>query len=141
MASRTKQPSQSEKEKFRAIAGDVPDADTGWIAVEDLVERCDAIGFWSQDFADEAAREAKKARVRKLIRTLKDGHGWPQWASVQIIDADGRKRRVYKQETLFDLEDYRKVVAYHATLGKHHQAMAAGYRKRAEGRFQKRLFE
>jgi hypothetical protein len=43
------------------------------------------------------------------------------------LDEKGEPERVYKQEMLFDPEDYKKVVKYHLGLSEHHKNRAAGY--------------
>jgi hypothetical protein len=74
-----------------------------------------------------------------MIRKLKDKDGFPLFPSVRVTDEQGVTRHVYKQELLFDLEDYRVVVDYHANLSKHHRTMAKGYADRCEKKFMVQL--
>lgn len=69
----------------------------------------------------------------------KDGEGFPLFASVETTDESGNAVRRYKQETLFDVEDYRQVVRYHADRSAHHQTMARGYAKRCKQRFNRQI--
>jgi hypothetical protein len=114
-------------------------ATQGWLTVDDLVRHCEREGLFSKEFLEHATATAKKALVRKMARAQKDGRGWTQWASIKTKTPDGKEIRVYKQETLFDLEDYRQVIGYHATLAQHHRQVAQGYAARARERFGKQL--
>jgi len=44
----------------------------------------------------------------------------------------GERNNASKQELLFDMEDYKAVVNYHANLSNHHRTMAKGYADRCE---------
>jgi len=103
-----------------------------WQTIDDLMAICDEAGYWESDFESRALTNAKKMRIRKIISEVKDKDGFPLFPSVTILDDDGKKKRVYKQETLFDVEDYKAVVNYHASLSNHHRDMAEGYVKRCE---------
>lgn len=125
----------SDKSTFEAITGNAD----GWASIDALVDACEQAGFWGADFVQAATVQAKKSHVRKLIKSLKDKEGWPVWASVETTNESGETVRVYKQETLFDIEDYRKVVNYHAGVAQHHVAMARGYARRCKKRFNKQI--
>ena len=90
-------------------------APTEWQTIDDLMAICDEAGCWEFDFESRALTNAKKMRIRKIISRVKDKDGFPLFPSVTILDDDGKKKRVYKQETLFDVEDYKAVVNYHAS--------------------------
>ncbi len=109
-----------------------------WQTIDDLMAICDEAGYWESDFESRALTNAKKMRIRKIISKVKDKDGFPLFPSVTILD-DGKKKRVYKQETLFDVEDYKAVVNYHASLSNHHRDMAEGYVKRCEKKHQVQL--
>ena len=119
-----------------AVGGlrEILDRATSWQTIDDVVSMLDDVGFWDDGFARNAVSNAKKAYIRNLIRTLKDRDGFPLFPSVRMVDEDGNKRRVYKQETLFDVDDYRTMVDYHANLSNHHRQMAEGYVERCEKR-------
>ena len=127
-------PDQMSPELFMEAVSEL-----GWAEVGDIVEALDGTDFWGDEWLEHAAAEQKKAYVRRKIKQLKGSDGWPVWASVAVTDTDGSEKRVYKQETLFDLEDYRKVIAYHADRSDYHKHMANGYTKRARKRFHVQL--
>lgn len=110
-----------------------------WATVDKLVEMCDAANVWPEDFIDTVLINAKKSFVRRQIKQLKDDENWPLWASVETQNEDGETVRIYKQETLFDVEDYRQVVAYHADRREYHGMLAEGYVVRCNRRFHVQL--
>ncbi len=111
-----------------------------WATIDEIRDLCDnAEGFWSQEFIDSAATKSKNAKIRRLIKTLKDETGFPLHASVETTNEDGETIRVYKQELLFDPDDYRQVVTYHSDRASHHGRMARGYAKRSDERFKTEL--
>jgi hypothetical protein len=107
----------------------------GWATIDQIVTRLDAEGCWPAEFLARAMDEAKKQLARRLIRQSKDEKGWPTIASVETVNADGQTVRVYKQETLFEVEDYKQVVQYHHERSAYHRKMREGYRRRAKQRF------
>ncbi|HEY7119679.1 MAG TPA: hypothetical protein VH475_24020 [Tepidisphaeraceae bacterium] len=112
-----------------------------WASVDDIVERLDALDFWSDDFIVSSLDERKKAWVRREIKTLKDDDDWPLYASIVRQDEEtGAETRLYKQEALFDRGDYEAVVAYHHNREDYHRHMAIGYARRAEARFGVQLY-
>lgn len=126
---------QTDRERFESLMGN---ADK-WASIEDLVSLCDDAGYWSDEFYAQAQGSAKKSMVRRLIRTLKDDTDFPVWASVETTNEDGKNVRVYKQETLFDVDDYRQVVSYHSDRSSYHATVAKEYAKRCKVRFNKQL--
>ena len=103
----------------------------GWMDIDELVDVYNETESWGVGFEQRAIRNAKKAYIRKAVSKLKDSEGFPKFPSVAITDSLGNTRRVYKQETLFDVEDYKRVVNFHASLSNHHKEMAKGYVRRA----------
>lgn len=103
-----------------------------WQTIDGLVAVCDEAGCWGIGFTQRATANAKKSQIRKVVSNLKDEDGFPLFPSITIIDDEGKRKRVYKQETLFDVEDYKTVDNYHARLSNHHKDMAEGYVKRCE---------
>jgi hypothetical protein len=118
---------------------DILESSDGWHTIDELVSILDDSGYWVDGFHAKALSNAKKAHVRSMIRRLKDKDGFPLFPSVRITDEEGGTRRVYKQELLFDLEDYRAVVDFHANLSSHHRRMAKGYADRCEKRYRVQL--
>lgn len=113
--------------------------DARWGDIDFLVEKCEAAGMFSDEDLDRAAKSYKKDRVRRLVKSLKDENGWPIFASVKVLEISGDEKRVYKQESLFDVDDYNQVVAYHTQQAQHHMQMANGYTERANVRFGNQL--
>lgn len=125
-------------ERFVQITGNLD----GWASINDILELCDNAGFWSNDFLAESKDKAKKAAIRRLIKSIKGDDGIPEWASVVIADEAGQPQRIYKQEMLFDVADYRQVVQYHVGRSEYHRETAKGYATRCKKRFnvQPKLF-
>lgn len=123
------------KQNFRQAIEEVDQ----WATIDELVVICDEAGVWPEDFIDGALDRAKKAFIRQQIKQQKDGDNWPLWASVETQNEEGETVRIYKQEMLFDPEDYRQVVAYHADRQHYHATMATGYADRCERRFHVQL--
>lgn len=109
---------------------------TQWATIDEIVSKLDDAGYWDEEFQAGALLDRKKAHVRRQMKSLKDENSWPMFANVVTRDADGNEARVYKQETLFDLNDYRQTVRYHVEAGQHHIRMAIGYRAQAFKRYQ-----
>lgn len=110
-----------------------------WANIDTLIALCDEHGFWTDEFIAHVEDNAKKSFVRRMIKTLKTDEGDPVWASVEMTDDEGKTVRVYKQETLFSLDDYRQVVEYHTDRSNHHREMAMGYATRCRKRFKKQI--
>ncbi len=109
--------------------------DESWVTIDLLKRRLDETGFWSDEFIDAAIDEHKKAYIRREIKCITDTTGWPVFASVITIDSiTGEHQRIYKQEEMFDRDDYMQVVSYHQDRAEYHEMMAAGYRERARER-------
>lgn len=109
--------------KLQTILAAKPD----WKGIDEVVEACEKASFFDSRFRQEAEGRAKKVHIRRLIATLKDEEGFPLYASITVLGKNGEPQRVYKQEMLFDPEDYKKVVKYHLGLSEHHRNRAAGY--------------
>lgn len=114
--------------RFQAILAAQPE----WKSIDDIVAACDKERFFDGQFRHAAENRAKKAPIRHLIHSLKDNEGYPLYASITVLDDNGKPKRVYKQEMLFNPEDYRKIVKYHEGLSEHHKKRAAGYVIRCE---------
>jgi len=87
---------------------------------------------------EEFKREGWKLALRQLIRQEMNRRRGPNgervFHSVVVVDGD-RKRRVYKQEALFDINDYRQAIDYHAKMSKAHRAEAEGLVRRCRERY------
>jgi hypothetical protein len=112
-----------------------------WATIDEFVDALDDAGFWDEDFYEHSEEQAKKQFIRRMIRRAKDDTGWPMWANVKIQDPKTEiETHVYKQESLFDLGDYKQVIVYHHQSSAHHSSMELGYRQRAEIKFGKQAF-
>ncbi len=118
---------------------DLLSGESDWMTIDEVVALCDEAGFWDRDFETRALANAKKAKIRRAIGQLKDKHGLPKFPSIMITDDEGVKKRVYKQETLFDVEDYKTIVNCHVALANHHRDRAIEYVKRCERRHEVQL--
>ncbi len=125
----------TDKARFQALMGNAD----AWMSIENLVGLCDREEFWKDDFIAGALGDAKKAHIRRLIKQLKDEDKWPLWASVETTNEEGETERVYKQELLFDPNDYRQVVEYHSKRASYHRKTAEGYAARCRKRFDVQL--
>lgn len=121
----------------------VQDGDGAWknqqATVKELLALFDESDYWSTEFLDHATEIAKKDHIRRKIKTLKDDNGVSVYASVEVQTESGEKERRYKQEVLFDVEDYRQVAAYHGERANYHRGMERGYAKRCKARFDVQL--
>ncbi len=130
-----------ERARFEAFLAQHVD---GWTAIDELAELATQAELFGEDFRRDALTYAKKNYLRRMIRSLKGPDGFPLMVSVERIGTDGKKRRVYRQESLFDVDDYKQVVQFHAAQATHHQGMAGAYAERCKKRFgidpQLRLF-
>lgn len=110
-----------------------------WATIDTLVALAEEHGCFGDEFLSQAESVAKKNAVRRMVKQLKDASGEPVWASVETTNDDGKTVRVYKQETLFNVEDYRQVIGYHSDRSDYHRAMATGYATRCKKRFGKQI--
>jgi hypothetical protein len=96
----------------------------GFLSIEEIVSRLDGGDFWTDEFLETAVFEAKKSLARKFAREAKDKNGERIFHSIERVDSEGDTVRAYKQETLFDKEDYRQVIAYHVQQAHYHKGEA-----------------
>jgi hypothetical protein len=61
----------------------------------------------------------ERIHVRRMLRQVTDGRGWPTVGNIARVGPDGRPERVFLQEELFGPEEYRQVVAYHYGMARH----------------------
>ena len=95
----------SESERFRHLA-----ASQDWHTIDELVTTLDRAGFWNPALLTVALAAYKKSLIRRWIKHDRTADGYPAWESIVQPGADGEPRRVYKQEPLFSLEDYRQSI-------------------------------
>ena len=114
-----------------------------WGTIQEYVELCRTQGYFTDAFYRKAAAHMERIHVRRMLRQVTDGRGWPTLANIVRPGDDGRPERVFMQEALFGPEEYRQVVAYHYAMARHHLFKAQTYREHAKARFglQLPLFE
>lgn len=107
-------------------------AGQSWASIEDLIALCDSSpDFWDPVWVASTLDIAKKTVIRKYIRELKDEANMPLWHSLVTVNEDGEETRQYKQEALFDKEDYLQVIQYYIDRTSYNMRMAATLRDRA----------
>jgi hypothetical protein len=106
-----------------------------WATIKELVNACDRAGYWDEEFLTEVAYKAKAAHVRRMIRQDKDENGWPHWHSVETTNEEGETVRVYKQEELFDVNDYAQTINYYVQVVKKAKRTANQLARNAIARF------
>jgi hypothetical protein len=106
-----------------------------WGTIQDCVDLCRARGYFTAAFYRKATAHMERIHVRRMLRQVTDGRGWPTLANIVRAGQDGRPERVFMQEELFGPEEYRQVVAYHYGMARHHLCQAQTYREHAKARF------
>jgi hypothetical protein len=106
-----------------------------WGTIQEYVALCRTRGYFTEAFYRKAVTHMERIHVRRMLRQVRDGCGWPTLANIVRVDPDGRAERVFMQEELFGPEEYRQVVAYHYGMARHHLCKAQTYREHAKARF------
>ncbi len=107
-----------------------------WADIDALVALLDASEFWDEAYLADAIDQRKKAYIRREIKQVKDPDGWPVFASVTTLNPEsGEEERRYKQEAIFDRDDYAQVVRFHQRRAQHHVQMAQGYAEHGRQRY------
>lgn len=112
---------------------------TSWQTIDEIVAVLDGGEFWTDDWLDGAIVEAKKQKARDFLNSRKDADGMPLWPSVVIKDESGRDVRIFKQERLFNADDYVSQITFHQRRLEHHAHLAKRYRDRGIDRFGEQL--
>lgn len=114
--------------------------DLGWVDIDTLARLAQDAGLYNEpEFRQNALIKAIKVDLRATIRKLKDDSGLPIFASIKVPDGEGEEREIYKQEALFDVEDYKQVCQYHVERGIYHLGMARRYEQRCYERYKVQL--
>jgi hypothetical protein len=106
-----------------------------WGTIQEYVELCRGQGYFTDAFYRKAAAHMERIHVRRMLRQVTDGRGWPTLANIVRAGDDGRPERVFMQEELFGPAEYRQVVAYHYGMARHHLFKAQTYREHAKARY------
>ena len=70
-----------------------------WMDIDVVVRKIDEAGLFPQELTSSAVARLKRIYVRQALAGMKDKDGFPLYPSVRITDADGKKKRVYRQST------------------------------------------
>jgi hypothetical protein len=106
-----------------------------WGTIQEYVDLCRTHGYFTPEFYATAIAHMERIHVRRQLRQVTDGRGWPTVANIVRADPNGRPERVFMQEELFGPEEYRQVVAYHYSMARHHLFKAQTYRDHAKARY------
>ena len=106
-----------------------------WGTIQEYVALCRMRGYFTDAFYRQAVTHMERIHVRRMLRQVRDGRGWPTLANIVRVAPDGTPERVFMQEELFGPEEYRQVVAYHYGMARHHLFKAQTYREHAKVRF------
>jgi hypothetical protein len=106
-----------------------------WGTIQDYVDLCRAHGYFTPAFYAKAAAHMERIHVRRRLKQVTNGSGWPVFGNIERVDPDGRPERVFLQEELFGPEEYRQIVAYHYRMARHHLVKAQTYREHAKMRY------
>lgn len=90
-------------------------SESGWADIDQFYLACKERNVFGAEFYDRAIERAMKAEIRRMLRkgVVRDGAGRTiRVASIVIKDDNSVERRVYKQETLFDVADCVQVISY-----------------------------
>ncbi len=79
-------------------------------------------------------KEAVKETVIDLLENSLDERGLPVYGIIEIENEHGELVRAYKQEKLFNAEDYQRAALYQAKLANNHCLLADYYNAELEKR-------
>ena len=106
-----------------------------WGTIQEYADLCREQGYFTEAFYRKATAHMERIHVRRMLRLVTDGRGWPTLANIVRPGPDGRPERVFMQEELFSPEEYRQVVTYHYAMARHHLFKAQTYREHAKARY------
>jgi hypothetical protein len=102
--------------------------------IDQVVHQLEEHGYFDETFQTTAIEDHKKIVARKIMRSLRDNRGRPAFHSIMVRDGEKEERR-YKQEALFDPEDFAQTVNYHVGMARHHAAEAIDLANEAARRY------
>jgi len=103
-----------------------------WGTIQDYVDLCRAHGYFTSEFYATAIAHMERIHVRRRLKQVTNGSGWPVFGNIERVGPDGTPARVFLQEELFGPEEYRQIVAYHYGMARHHLFKAQTYRDHAK---------
>ena len=72
-----------------------------WGTIQEYVDLCRRQGYFTPAFYRKAAAHMERIHVRRMLRQVTDGRGWPVLANIVRVAPDGRPERVFMREELF----------------------------------------
>jgi hypothetical protein len=105
------------------------------IDINELVDALDARHVFDEEDEAAALRDWKKAQIRRAVKGIKDDNDVPLIFSIVDLDDDGKTVRKYKQESLFNIEDYRQVIEQYRQRRLYHSRIEKFLLKRMTERF------
>ncbi len=130
----TKQ-ARSITELFGEVAGT-----TKWGTIEDYVTAVRGNDeLKAMLLTGDVETRALKQAIRQYLRQTKNEHGHSAFASIRTQDAEGNPVVQYKQETLFNVEDYQQVANFHSQRVIHHAQEATYYKRQCHAKFNEQI--
>ena len=106
-----------------------------WGTIQAYIDLCRAQGYVIPTFYATTLAHMERIHVRRRLKQVTTAQGWPVFGNIARVRDDGRPERVFLQEDLFGLEEYRQIVAYHYGMARHHLFKAQTYREHAKARY------
>ena len=85
MTTPTPDPTQGTREHFCQVS-----QLRRWGTIQEYVELCRAQGYFTEAFYRKAVAHMECIHVRRLLRQVTDGRGWPTLANIVRAGDDGR---------------------------------------------------
>lgn len=105
------------------------------IDINELVDRLDAEHAFDEDDEAVALHQWKKCEIRRAVKGIKDEQNIPLIFSIVDVDGDGKAIRKYKQESLFNIEEYQQVILQYRQRRLYHSRIEKYLMKRMTERF------
>lgn len=92
--------------------------------IDEIVAAMRVAGFFPPEWQASAVASAEKAMARKMLQSARDATDMRLFASTEVEDEDGVKRKVYKQVEAFDVTDCDTLIDYHTCQAETHMKRA-----------------
>src|SRR5215218_5832031 len=66
-----------------------------WGTIQEYVDLCRTHGYFTPEFYATAIAHMERIHVRRMLRQVTDGRGWPTVANIVRADPNGRPERVF----------------------------------------------
>jgi hypothetical protein len=110
------------------------------IDIDSLVEALAEQNAFDEYDEESAVRNWRKVQVRRAIKSLKGSDGLPLIFSIVDADENGKGVRKYKQEALFNVDEYRQVIEYCRQNRRRWSKMERQLIANAKAKFEEALF-